>query len=479
MRISVIARFIGIIILINALFLFISASISLYLAENSFIPLLYTALITALIGVFPLIFVPNPKELSIYEGIIVVAGGWITTCLIGSMPYFMWGGEFSFVNAFFESVSGYTTTGATILKNIEALPNGMLFWRASTHFIGGLGVVLFALVIIPMAAESKLLLFNFEVSNLSKNNFQYRARYALKVILFVYILLIVASTLLYYLGTMSFFQSICHAFSVVATGGFSTMNDSKAEFDCLYSEMVSIFFMFVSAIHFGLIFETLRLSKFNIFKSTVVRYYTFVTLIAIVLIAFKLYLNGDYNLADSFRYSSFQTVSIMTTTGFATADTSVWPVFTHIILIFLMIHCGCAGSTTSGLKADRILIMLKAVRQHIRKLQHPNAVILVKVNKVVVPWEVVNRIGIYIFIYSFLLFLSTFILSFFDLDIVTAFSASLATLSNIGPGLGEVGSLSNYSAIPDGLKIVLSINMLIGRLEIFGFISIFFIRTWR
>jgi trk system potassium uptake protein TrkH len=479
MRFPVIIRFIGIIIIINALFLTASGLISYFRSETSTIPLLFTAFLTTALGVFPVILAPKRDDITLFEGMVIVVGGWIVTGLIGALPYFMWGGEFTFVNAWFESVSGYTTTGASILNNIEALPNGLLFWRASTHFIGGVGVILFALVILPLAAGSKMVLFNFEISNMAKDNLRYRTKYAMQVILFVYIFLGLSETLLLWAGGMPVFDSICHSLATISTGGFSTKNASVAFYDSFYIELVIIVFMFLSGLHFGLLFETFRFKKDNIFNSPVVKYYFYSVLIAFVFMSVKLVLSSGISWGDALRMSAFQSVSIGTSTGFGTTDTNIWPGFNQFILIFLSLQCACAGSTTSGIKCDRMLVMFKGIRQQIKYLQHPNAISVIKIKNTVISQDIVSRIGIFVFIFLLILVVSTLLLSMFNLDLMTSFSASLATLSNVGPGFGMVGSVSNYSDLPDSVKMILSINMLLGRLEIFGFISLFFIRSWK
>jgi trk system potassium uptake protein len=479
MRYPVIIRFIGIIILINALFLFISALISLFKNETSFIPLAFTTLVTAAVGFFPVILSPKQDNISLFEGMSIVVGGWIVTGFIGALPYFMWGGEFTFINALFESISGYTTTGASILNNIEIVPDGLLFWRASTHFIGGVGVILFALVILPMTAGSKLVLFNFEISNMAKDNLRYRTKYAMKVILFVYIALGLSEALFLWMAGMSVFDAICHSFATISTGGFSTKNASIAHYDSVVMESIIVVYMFLSGIHFGLLFETFRLQRNNIFTSPVVKYYFYAVFGAAALIAIKLAINGNYSFFESTRTAIFQAVSIGTSTGFATADTNIWPVFTQFLLIFLSLQCACAGSTTSGIKCDRMLVMFKGIRQQIRYLQHPQSVSVIKIKNQIVSSDIVGRISIFVFLFMLILAISTFLLTLFDIDLQTSFTASLATLSNVGPGFGMVGSVNNYSELPDMVKIILSLNMLLGRLEIFGFISLFFIRSWK
>jgi len=479
MRFAVIIRFVGIIILINSILLLVSGIISLFNNENSTIPLLFTAFVTIALGIFPVILAPKQDNISLFEGMSIVVGGWMVTGIIGALPYFMWGGEFTFINAIFESISGYTTTGASILNDIEVLPKGLLFWRASTHLIGGVGVILFALVIIPLASTSKMLLFNFEISNMAKENLKYRTKYAIQIILFVYLMLGITESVLLWAGGMSLFDSVCHSFATISTGGFSTKNASVAFYDNFYIESVIIVFMFLSGIHFGLLFETFRFKSNNIFNAPVVKYYFYSVFLAFIFIAVKLVVSSDYSWGDALRVSAFQSVSIGTSTGFATDNTNVWPFFTQIIIIFLSLQCACAGSTTSGIKCDRMLVMFKSIRQQIKIMQHPSSVSVVKIKNTVISQDIISRIGVFVFLFLIILVISTFILTLFNLDIMTSFSASLACLSNVGPGFGMVGSVSNYSALPDAVKIVLSIVMLLGRLEIFGLISLFFLRSWK
>ncbi|MEN9443116.1 MAG: hypothetical protein RIS47_6, partial [Bacteroidota bacterium] len=354
MRIEIVVKHLGQILLFNAAFLFISFLISAINFETSAMPLGFTALMAALLGVLPMVFVKDNHELGFNEGIFVVVMGWILTCLVGAVPYVIWGGEFTFVNAWFESVSGFTTTGSTVLQNVEALPSGLLFWRSTTHWIGGVGIILFVLLILPEAKNSKFVLFNAEVSDLSKSNFKFRSKKILQVLAFVYVLLTALETGLLCWAGMSFFDAINHSFSTIATGGFSTKNMSVAFYNSITIEVIITTFMVLSGIHFGLLFATITFRKKNIFTSPVVQAYFGMMVVGTFIIAIKLYFSDMYPFWTAVRYASFQVASVGTTTGFATVDTANWPSFTQIILIYFTIQCAMIGSTSGGMKFDRI-----------------------------------------------------------------------------------------------------------------------------
>ena len=476
MRLYIIIRYIGSILLFNAIFLFIALLISLYHHENSSVPLLYSMFICILFGIFPLIFVPPVSDINSREGLTIVVFGWTITCMIGALPYIMWGGEFSLINAWFESVSGYTTTGSSILTNVEALPMGLLFWRSSTHFIGGIGIILFSLLILPESVNTRLVLFNTEVSELAKNNFKYRANQTIQILAVVYIGLTVLETILLTVAGMSFFDAVNHTFATIATGGFSTHNASVAYFNNVWIEIIIIIFMVISGIHFGLLFDTLAFKKYNIFKSSIVRFYILFMVLGTLFVTMKLYAGGYGSFPWALRYASFQVASVGTTTGFATIDTGNWPYFAHMILIYFTIQCACVGSTSGGLKFDRVFVFFKMIGKQVKNILHPRAIFLTKIDNRVLSEQVENHTTIFIILYLLIIFISTMLVSLMNVDLETAFSGAIATIGNVGPGLGRVSSLSNFSSIPDMGKLVYSLDMLLGRLEIFSILTIFVIK---
>lgn len=480
MRFNVVLRYIGMVLLLNAAFMLISAGIAwLYGTDSSFYPLLLSFLLTAVLGLFPLIFVEKTDQINAKEGYGIVTGAWLIACVVGMFPYLLWGGEFGMVNAWFESVSGYTTTGATVLSDVEALPHGLLFWRSSTHWLGGVGVVMFALVVLPALGRTKMTLTSVELSSLAKDNYRYRTQRIIQILLVVYVGMTALETLMLRIAGMNWFDAVNQAFSTISTGGFSTKNTSIAWWDSTWIDMIIALFMILSAIHFGLIFATVTGKHNNIFRSEVSRYFIISVLAAAVVTAVSLKLGGIYDtFGQSLRYSVFQTAAVASTTGFATADTNIWPALPIVILLFLTFQCGCAGSTTGGIKCDRTLLAFKVIRAKIRQQQHPNAIIRIRQNGVLQENTIVQFAMLYIVTYMLLVLVSTIINTICGLDLMTAFSSSAACIGNVGPGFGAVGSMDNYGELPGVVKFSLPVFMLFGRLEIFGLIQLFLIKWW-
>ena len=474
-------RYIGMVLVFLASFMLAAAGVSLINNHDSaFYPLLLSSFLTAILGLFPLIFVERAEEIKTKEGYAIVVGSWLVACVVGTIPYLIWGGEFTLVNAWFESVSGFTTTGASILNDIEFLPRGLLFWRSATTWIGGIGVVMFALVILPALGRSRQLLYNVELSTIAKDNFHYRSREIMRILIFVYVGLTLVTTVLLKLAGMCWFDAATHAMSACGTSGFSTKNASVAFFDNPMIELVMMGAMTVSGIHFGILYATLTGRKNNIFRSEIVRVYIAMMLIASIVIAASLFSENIYpSFIESLRHASFQVVSITTTSGFATADTNLWTPLAIILLIFCSIICGCAGSTSGGMKVDRLVLALKVIRNRVKLQQHPNAIITTKTDGMVQGDNVLSLVLTFIVAYLLLALLGTIVYAMFGCDIMTSFTASISCISNVGPGFGEIGSFDNYADLPVILRLNSTVLMLVGRLEIFGFIQLFFLRSWR
>lgn len=481
MRVSVVLRYIGMMLLFISLFMLVSAGISVVSAyDSAFYPLLLSALLTALMGAFPLIFVEKAEQVTTKEGYCVVVGSWLVASLVGMFPYLMWGGEFTLMNAWFESVSGFTTTGASILNDVEDLPRGLQFWRMSSTWIGGMGVVMFALVILPSLGKNKMTLSSVEMSALARDNFRYRTQMIVQILLVVYVGLTVLSTLLLKFAGMNWFDALCHAMSACATSGFSTKNASIAYFHSPLIETILIFSMAVAGIHFGLIYATIVGKRSNLFRSEVTRYYFGMLLSCSVIIAASLWLAGLYpGIITSFRYAAFQFVSLATSTGFATADTNLWTPLATVMLLFGSLVCACAGSTTGGIKVNRLVIAGKMMRARLRRQQHPNAVIRIKLDGIMQENEMVNSVMVFIVAYLMLTLAGTVVGTVCGVDLETSFTGAVACIGNVGPGFGQVGSLDNYSGLPGVVRFSNTLLMLFGRLEIFGLIQLFFIKWWR
>ena len=481
MRVHVVIRYIGTILLFIAAFMLASAGVSMLNDyDSAFYPLLLSSFMTALLGLFPLIFVDKVDEIKSKEGYVIVVGSWLVACIVGMFPYLIWGGEFTLINAWFESVSGFTTTGASILNDIEFLPHGLLFWRASSAWIGGIGVVMFALVILPSMGRSRQMLYNVEVSTIAKDNFHYRSRVIIRILSSVYIGLTIITTLLLMYSGMRWFDAVTHAMSACSTCGFSTKNASMAYFDNPLMEAILIGAMILASIHFGILYATITRRRNNIFRSEVVRSYIGMLTVISLIIAVSLYSNGTYeSLSESLRHAAFQVVSVTTTSGFATADTNTWSSLAIVLLVFCSVVCGCAGSTSGGMKVDRVLMAFKVIRNRMKVQQHPNAIIRTKIDGTVQDDSVLSLVMSFIVAYIALVLIGTILYTTFGTDLMTGFTASISCISNVGPGFGDVGSMNNFSTLPAVLKFGSTMLMLVGRLEIFGFIQLFFINSWK
>ncbi len=478
MRLPIMLRYVGFVLLFDAVFLFAASAISAYDGDSALLPLSYSAFMAVLFGSFPLIFVPPTTTITNKEGFIIVVFSWLLSCVMGMVPYLLWGGEFTFTNAWFESVSGFTTTGSSILTNVEALPRGLLFWRSSTHWVGGTGIIIFVLSVLPSMGRAGMILYRTEMSPLAAENFLSRTRRTLHILVSVYVGLTVLETILLLIFGLDFFDAVTQAFATIATGGFSTRNASIASFHSLPVEVVIMAFMILSGIHFGMLFTAAsgRIEEF--WKSPIVRYYLMALFAGVALTAVNLHGHTYASWWDALRYGSFQIISQGTSTGFATADSSVWPPFAQLLLLYFTLQCACAGSTSGGIKVDRIVIFWKSVLRRIKSIQHPSAVIPVKLHRVALPDDLVEVTLLFIALYLGIVLTTSLVLTFLGVDALSAFSGSVATMGGVGPGLGSVGSMGNYSAIPELGKWVLTANMLLGRLEIFSIIVFLMPRSW-
>jgi trk system potassium uptake protein TrkH len=457
----------------------ISALVSLYYGDNSFIPLLYSALVLALFGVFPLIYVQSVEKITNNEGLLIVIASWLLSCLAGTLPYLLWGGEFNFTNAWFESVSGFTTTGSSILTDIEAVPKGLLFWRAMTHWLGGMGIIIFALSIMPFMGAGTKVLYQSEMSPLARDNFQQRAKNTIQILVRVYIGLTALETLALILCGLSLFDAVTHSFATIATGGFSPKNSSVAYYDSVAVETVIMIFMILSGLNFVVLFSAIFGRFGKVWSSSAVRYYLGALFVGILISTINIHGNEYQGWGESLRYASFQILSVGTSTGFATTDSSIWPSFSQILIIFFSLQCACAGSTSGGIKVDRIVILWKAFVREIKLLQHPQAVIPVLFSKQPIEDEAVGKSTLYITLYIAVVFVSTILLVAIGMGSIEAFSGTVATIGNVGPGLGSVGSTGNFGHIPDAGKWILSATMLLGRLEIYALIRFFMPNHWK
>lgn len=474
MNVKAISTNIGKALLINALFMFISVVISILNGfDSAFTPLLISFLITLITGCFPFIFVKDRPETSLQSGYLTIVISWLLSFIFGMLPYVLWGGEFTLVNAWFESVSGYTTTGSTILNDIEALPKSLLFWRSSTHFIGGLGVIVFLLMILPDASPFKLKLTHLELSSLSKEGYRYQAGKTARIMLMVYVLLTITETLCLWAAGMSLFDAVNHSFSTVSTGGFSTRNTSIMYYDSTLIDIIITVFMVLSSMHFGVLFAIIVKRSIRPLNNSVTRYYFSVIAVMTIVIALDLKVNGGYaSWGKSVLDAAFQTASFISTTGFGQADNSSWPLLTNALLMFAAFHCGCSGSTTGGIKADRMYISVKAIWGDFQKRLHPSSLISTRVGGKVIESDTVSSVFLYIVLYLFVLMASFALVLICGVEIGDAFSGTVASLGNVGPGMGSLGTMGNYSSMPAVAKFIFSFDMFLGRIEIFPFLIV-------
>lgn len=469
MTVKAISTNIGKALLINALFMLISILVAVFNGMDSgFTPMVISFLVTAITGIFPFIFVKDKPSTTLHSGYLTIVFSWILSFMFGMLPYVLWGGEFTLANAWFESVSGYTTTGSTILTDIEALPKSLLFWRSSTHFIGGLGVIVFLLMVLPDSNPFKLRLTNLELSSLSKEGYRYKSGKTARVMVSVYICLTIAETLCLWAAGMTLFDAVNHAFSTVATGGFSTKNASVMHFDSAAIDIIITVFMALSSLHFGVLFAVVAKRSLKPLRNPISRYYICVIAVFSIIIACSLKIQGGYQTwGKSLLDATFQTVSFISTTGFGQADNAAWPLLANAILLFAAFHCGCSGSTTGGIKADRMFISLKAAYGDIQKRLHPTSLFRTKVGGRALDEDTVSSVFLYIVLYIITLFLSFVIVLICGLDIAEAFSGTVASLGNVGPGVGQLGTMGNYASLPAVVKFIFTIDMFLGRVEIF------------
>lgn len=469
MNVKAISTNVGKALLVSALFMFLSMIVSIVNGrDEAFGPLLISFIITLLVGAFPFIFVRGRQPLTLKDGFLTIVLSWFLSFIFGMLPYVLYGGEFTFINAWFESVSGFTTTGSTILNDIEALPKGLLFWRSSTHFIGGLGVVVFLLLVMPDASPYRLKLTNMEMSSLSKEGYRYKSSKVVWIITTVYVSLTTAILLSLWAAGMPFFDALNHAFSIAATGGFSTRNLSIGAYESDTINFIVLFFMALCAMHFGLIYAVFATRSFKPFKNSVTAYYFGSIAVMSLLIMFSLLTEGGY---DSFGRavmdSTFTVVSYMSTAGFAICDNAEWPWLAGVVLLFASFQCGCAGSTTGGIKVDRILIAFKAISNEIKHRLHPSSVSHTRLSGHHLADGAVSAVLMYIVVYFVVIFISIIAVMLCGCEATEAVSGVIASVGSVGPGLGELGCLDNYSAQPAMAKFIYAFDMFLGRVEIY------------
>ncbi len=478
MNYKMVFKTVGRLLMVEALLMLLPLAVSLYYKEK----LEYVFLITIglLLTTSLIMIVQKTENRRIYarEGLVIVSLSWILMSLFGALPYLISGAISSPVDAFFETVSGFSTTGATILTDIEALPNSLLFWRSFTHWIGGMGIIVFVLAILPKKDMQSMHILRAEVPGPTVGKLVSKTMVTARILYIIYTVFTIAEIIALFCCDMPFFDSITTAFSTAGTGGFAIKNASIAAYNNLGAEMVITVFMALFGINFNLFYLLLIRQFKRAFKSEEMWTYLIIIFVCFAIITVDIYPIVD-SLGTALRQSIFQVVSVITTTGFVTADFNTWPVLSQMIIIILMFLGACSGSTGGGLKVGRVLILAKSVFRELRRAINPNRVKAIKLDGALIDNSVVSTNTTYFLIYIFVIGVSVLLLSFNHFDFSTTLTAVVTCISNLGPGLSRVGPIENFSEFSDFSKLVLCADMLIGRLEIFPIIVLFMPATWR
>ena len=422
----------------------------------------------------------KPENTAIYakEGFLIVALAWVLWSVFGALPFLLSGCIPRFEDAFFEVVSGFTTTGSTILRDIEGLPKCMNFWRCLTHWVGGMGVLVFVMAVLPLSNKNSMFLMRAEIPGPTCDKLVPKARTTARILYTMYLGLSVAEVIFLLAGDMNLYQAVIHTFSTAGTGGFSDRNASVAAFNSAYIDGVITVFMLLFGINFNLYFLLLMKNVKGFFKNEELRNYLGIVAAAIALITINI-MNLYGGVLHAFRYAAFQVVSVITTTGFVTANFDLWPEFSKTILLMLMVVGACAGSTGGGMKVSRIMILGRTITKEMRQILHPKSVNVVKLDGKRLTDEETHGVYVYTICYFVILSVSVLLISVDNFDFITNFTAVLTTLNNVGPGLAKVGPVENFSAFSCFSKIILSLDMLIGRLEILPIMMLLAPVTWR
>ncbi|MEE8503493.1 MAG: potassium transporter TrkG [candidate division NC10 bacterium] len=478
MQIAPILHALGLLLLCLAGAMSLPLLIALVTGGPETYPFLLSILWTGGGGLLGLLLSRRRAEIGFREGFVIVTAGWILFSACGALPFYLSGALPAYTDAYFEAMSGFTTTGATVLLDIEGQPLALLFWRSFMQWLGGMGIIVLSLAVLPMLGVGGMQLYRAEVPGPVPDRLVPRIRQTARLLWGIYVLLSAIEVLVLVLIGMPFMEAVLHTFSTMSTGGFSPKAASIGAYHSVAIDTVLIVFMFLAGANFALHFQALR-GNIRVYRDTEFRFYGMVVLIAVVGMTLVLWQQVYPDLSSALRYGAFQAVSIVTTTGFVTADYSLWPFFAVFILLSLMFLGGCAGSTGGAIKHIRGLLLFKVAYDHLYKLVHPKAVRHVKVGGKVIPREVLEGVHVFVSLYFFTFFVATASLTLLDMDLVTAIGAVAATLGNVGPGLGMVGPTGSYAAVPPLGKWILSACMVLGRLEIFTVFVLFTPDLWR
>lgn len=481
MRLRLVFSTLGIILMIIGASMLLPLLWALYYGEADINAFAISSSLTLLVG-FVLYKGLKTKEYFRYkEGYAIVSLSWIFASIFGSFPYLLSGTFDNFADAFFETMSGFTTTGASVLTNIEVLPHGVLFWRSLTHWLGGMGIVVLFVALLSSLGVGGMQMFKAESPGPVAEKIKPRISQTAKILWLTYVIFTIVEIILLWIFGMTLFDSMCHTFGTLATGGFSTKNLSIGYYDNSYAiQWIITIFMFLSGANFALYYMALHNKNIKYFwKNEEFRLYSYIVLGSTLIISIVLFMDNYNSIKDAITLAAFQVVSIITTTGYATCNFDKWPVLAKSIIFVLMFIGGCAGSTGGSIKVGRILVLLKQTQLELKRAIHPRVISPLKIQDKFVPENVVTNILQFFFIYIFIFMVSSIILSGFGLDLVSALTAVAATLGNVGPGLNLVGPAENFSFIPSLGKYILSFLMLLGRLELYTVLVIFSPVFWK
>ena len=473
-------RVMGLLVLIETLMLLCCIGVSIFYGEDDLHSFIITTLITSLVGgIFLFSGRKAVREFSKRDGIIIVSISWVIVSLLGMLPFYISGYIPDITNAFFETISGFTSTGTTILDDIEALPHGLLFWRSMTQWIGGLGIVFFTLAVLPIFGIGNVQLFAAEASGFASDKVHPRIGVTAKWIWSIYLGLTIITAILLWVGGMNIFDSVCHAFATASTGGYSTKQASIEFYHSPFIEYVISIFMTISGINFTLLllFINRRFRKF--FQDTELKWYLASIVTFTLLIGFGLYKSSPMGVEEAFRKALFQVTSLHTSTGFATADYMTWKPVLWGLLTVIMLIGACAGSTSGGIKCIRMVILSKIASNEFKRIIHPNAVLPVRINQKVAPPTIITSVLAFIFVYLVIVIISCLTMMALGVDFESSVGTVISSIGNMGPGLGITGPANSWNNLPNACKWLSSFLMLVGRLELFTILILFSGGFWK
>ncbi len=475
-----ILNIIGLLLCIEAAAMLIPMFYDLLYKNHDWVQFFYSSLITFFIGLILYIsFRKKNIKLGIRQAFVLTISSWLVISLFGSIPFVYSSSSLTYTDAFFESVSGITTTGSTVIYNLENLSEGILIWRSLLQWFGGIGIIVLAMAILPTLQIGGMQLLHMEHDDPYEKTIPKVNRFVLELFL-LYVVLSIICGILYYFNGMSGFDSVIHSMTTISTGGFSNYNQSFGYFDSFKIELISVLFMLIGSLPFVLYLQFLHRPKKSLLSDDQIKLFFIILFFIVLLTTIWLTTNQSKELFSSFRISLFNITSILTGTGYSSSNYSDWGSFGTVIMMIIMFIGGCAGSTTGGIKIFRLQILFRGAINQIKKLTQPHAVLVMRFNSKTVNENTYNSIMVFFFMYILLFIISSVSLSFFDLDFLTAFSAAASAISNVGPGIGDtIGPSGNYFLLDNGAKWILSLTMIIGRLEIFTVLVLLSVNFWK